>query len=185
MVKTIFQVTIIVLAKTVGKSDYTIHTVCFLMLFVAYILSNARFKAFNYKVLWGWHVTSLICILWLEILNLCDRLTTEHMAYVILLFVGWAVIVIIAQIIITKKFVSHLYFDDNPDLQKLYAFNFRFWVVRKDDKRDARMFRSENIYNAASFKAVVANFVSKEDVATYIANSALPHDPDIRAELDS
>jgi hypothetical protein len=185
MVKTIFQVTIIVLAKTVGKSDYLIHTVCFLLLFIAFLLSNAKFRAFNYKVLSGWHIASLIGILWLEILNLCDRLTSEHLIYVILLFSGWAVIAIVAQIIITKKFESNLYFDDNPDLDKLYAFNFQFWAARTNDKSNSRMFRSENIYNAASLKAVIKSFTSKEDAATFIANSGLPQHPSVRADLES
>jgi hypothetical protein len=113
MIKTIFQVTIIVLSKTVGKTDFMTHIICYFLVFLSFFLVNLRVRAFNYPVLWGWYIASLSCILWLEILNLCDRTSSNHLAYVIMLFVGWLIILIVASIVISKKFTKLVYFQDN------------------------------------------------------------------------
>jgi hypothetical protein len=117
MLKTMLQVTVIILAKTVGKSEFIVHTVLYFLLFIAFLLSNVWIKAFNYRKLCGWHVVSLVCLLWLEILNVCDKLTSEHFAYVILLFVGWAFIIVIGKVAISRKNKTNLYFQNNPNLQ--------------------------------------------------------------------
>jgi hypothetical protein len=64
-----------VLAKTIGKSDDIAHLGIFLSIFILYVALNLKTKAFNYDVLWVWHVATLVGVVWLEILNLADKLT--------------------------------------------------------------------------------------------------------------
>jgi hypothetical protein len=96
MLKTIFQVSIIVLSKTAGKSDFNAHAVTYLLAVIIYLLLNLRMRAFNYDVLWTWHVATLVGVFWLAFLNFCDSMTDSNVVFVILLFSGWAIIAITA-----------------------------------------------------------------------------------------
>jgi hypothetical protein len=130
MIKTMFQVLIVVFAKTVGKTDYKSHVFVYFFAFIIYLLINLKVKAFNYGVLWVWQVTSIFCVIWLEFLIILDTMTTEHFVYVILLFVGWFLFAMAAFVVIKKLFTNPLMMQSNPHLNRLYEFNFRFWTTR-------------------------------------------------------
>jgi hypothetical protein len=145
MIKSVFQVFIVVLSKTVGKTNYRAHVFLYFFSFVIYLLLNKRIKAFNYGVLWAWHVTSIFCVIWLEFLIILNMMTSENFAYVILLFTGWFLVLVTAFVVIKKSFPSYIIGQTNPHLDKLYMFNFRFWVHRSEFVEQS-MFVSENIY---------------------------------------
>jgi hypothetical protein len=106
MIKTMFQVFIIMLAKTLGKSDYKAHVFVYFFTFVFYLLVSLKVKAFNYGVLWVWHMASIFAVIWLEFLIVLDTMTTEHLVYVILLFAGWFVFAIVAFGVAKKLFAN-------------------------------------------------------------------------------
>jgi hypothetical protein len=146
--KTVFQVLIIVISKTVGETDYTAHIICYTMAFLLFTTLNFRIIAFNYDYLWIWHMCTLLCILWLEVMIVLDTHTTEHLAYVILLFAGWAMIALITLVVGKKRYPILLHFAKHPHLDKLYAFNFRMWIQRSN-AHSSDIFRSEIIYRSS------------------------------------
>jgi hypothetical protein len=108
MLKSVVQILVIALAKTVGKHDDQTHLFLYTFLFIAYLLHGLKFKPFNYARLSMWHSVSLAGVLWLAFLNLLDHMTEEHIAYVVLLFVGWAVLIGVGWVVQQLRFPSML-----------------------------------------------------------------------------
>jgi hypothetical protein len=116
MLKSVIQMIIIDLAKTLGKHNETGHLFIYLFLTFAFFLHSFRFKPFNYARLSMWHTFSLGGVYWLALVNTLDHMTQERLAYVILLFAGWGLLAIIGFLLQVKKFPSMLKTHRHPDL---------------------------------------------------------------------
>jgi hypothetical protein len=79
----------------------TTHSAMYLVVLTAYIIFSYKFTTFNYKQVWLWNLISLCGVSWLAFLALMDRITSEHTAYVVLMFVGW-VLLAVAGVLIQK-----------------------------------------------------------------------------------
>jgi hypothetical protein len=126
MIKSVIQVFLIVLEKTVGKSDDIAHCIVYLLLILAYVLISVRNPPFNYKVLNFWHAVTLIAVVILALLNLLEMVTSERLLYVILLFSSWGVLAVCGYFVQRKFFTAFLQFDKNKNLDKLFNFGFRW-----------------------------------------------------------
>ena len=117
--------TLVVLVKTVAKSDREIHGFLYLILMLGYIALNWRIKAFNYPRIWMWHFLSLFAVIWISLLALMDLLYEEHTAFVIWLFVGWVVLITVGIVCQYRYFPSFLYTRKHHDLPGLLKFAFQ------------------------------------------------------------
>jgi hypothetical protein len=109
-------------------------------------------KAFNYAIIQLWHLGTIVCVIWLALLNCIDVLVGKSLVLVFLLFVGWFLIAF-AVTFLNRKNPRCLYNTDKSNLGDLYSFNFRFWVDRDEAFSDTHLFRSENIYNKRNVKS--------------------------------
>jgi hypothetical protein len=75
------------------------HAVTFLTVLIFFTYFIFRSDAFNYARVWWWTFLSLVAVFWGGLLATIDLHTAEHFVFVVLLFVGWAVIVIIGVIV--------------------------------------------------------------------------------------
>jgi hypothetical protein len=142
MLKSVIQMFIIALSKTVGKHSYETHLFIFMIFSFAFFVHSLKFKPFNYARLSMWHSLSLGGVYWLALLNILDKMTSANMAYVILLFVGWAAIVGLGLVLQTKKYPSMLKTYKHPDLMQLYKFA---WQPNMKVE-NVRIFRSISIF---------------------------------------
>jgi hypothetical protein len=85
----------IVLSRSMKESSGIAHAMIFFCLTLAYFLHSLRFKAFNYARMSMWHSLSLLGVYWLAFSNVLDRISSPNYAFVILLFAGWGIILII------------------------------------------------------------------------------------------
>jgi hypothetical protein len=117
MSKSVVQVFLISLSKTVGKEQILAHHITYITIVGSILLYGFRQRAFNYDIMNLWHKTSLICIVWLAILNFIEYLTRETLVLAILLFVGWFLIFIVGYVIKKKLYTNMLYFEPNTYLK--------------------------------------------------------------------
>jgi hypothetical protein len=120
---------LVVLAKTILRSNAFAHEFTYLILFAAYIAVNYRIKAFNYPRLWMWHFLGLIGVLWIALLATLNSLASSHVVFVVLLFTGWGILAIIGLILQKQYFPSMLYKRSGRDISLLLKF-----VFGKEDK---------------------------------------------------
>jgi hypothetical protein len=99
MLKSVVQMFIIALSKTVRKHNGNAHLILFLLFTLAFFIHSLRFNAFNYARLSMWHRISLGGVYWLAFMNTLDNFTDANMAYIILLFGGWGVCLIIGLVL--------------------------------------------------------------------------------------
>jgi hypothetical protein len=87
---------LIVLSRTVKIHSVKTHLFMYFFLTLAYFIHSIRFKAFNYPRLSMLHSVSLAGVYWLAFVNILDNLSSPNSAFVILLFVGWGVLIVVA-----------------------------------------------------------------------------------------
>ena len=114
-----------------------------------YILINFKLKAFNYRRIWFWHMLSLFGVFWVGLIATLDLVTSEHFAYVILMFVGWISLIIFGVFIQKKWFPSRLKLEKHVNLQGLFQ-----WAYRPSNTVAAtrNWFRSQVIYGEEEVK---------------------------------
>ncbi len=71
----------------------------FLIFIGLYVAFNYRTQIFNYDRIWHWNFLALVGCMWTALISMLDESTSEHIAYVILLFLGWGVIRIVGIVI--------------------------------------------------------------------------------------
>jgi hypothetical protein len=109
MIKTIVQMLYIILNKTTFRSDKLTHAILFLAFHVAYTATNAKLVGFSYARVWFWHLLSLMGVFWIALMATMDIVTDANLAWVCLLFTGWAVLVVFGVIYQRKRYPKLLY----------------------------------------------------------------------------
>jgi hypothetical protein len=99
MVKSVLQVFLISLAKTLGKHEVLAHHLLFMTVIACLLLYAYKQRAFNYDVMNLWHAISIMCLEWLAFLNFIECLTDETLVLIILLFIGWSTIILTGYVI--------------------------------------------------------------------------------------
>jgi hypothetical protein len=146
MTKSVIQVFLISLAKTVGKQEVLVHHLLFMAIVTCLLFYAYKQRTFNYDVMNLWHTVSIMCLAWLAILNFIEYLTRETLALVILLLIGWFSMILTGFLIKRQRYVSLLFFKQNEHLQELFAFGFQFNALMEN----SRIFASRNIYRSGS-----------------------------------
>jgi hypothetical protein len=99
MIKTIAQVTFIVLRKTVERVNSLAHGVVYLTLLAVYIMFSYKLETYNYDRIWLWNVLALTGAFWTSSLAVIETRHSHDLAYVIILFSGYLVIVIVGAVL--------------------------------------------------------------------------------------
>jgi hypothetical protein len=95
MVKSVFQILLITLAKTAGRQSEIIHGALFLALMTCFAGFVYRKPAFNYPRAWFWYFLGLVAVIWTGLLATINQFASAHLAFVILLFSGYGVMIVV------------------------------------------------------------------------------------------
>ncbi|CAG9319093.1 unnamed protein product [Blepharisma stoltei] len=127
MIKTIVQVTLIVMNKTVKRAQDITHGVLFIIVMVIYILFIFKFKPYNYGRFSWWQGVSLAGVAWLALISVIGLiLRDDYTPLLIILIIGWLIIAIIGFYIQRKKYPSLLFKQKDKDTSTLFRFAFTF-----------------------------------------------------------
>ncbi|CAG9319128.1 unnamed protein product [Blepharisma stoltei] len=127
MVKTIIQVALIVMNKTVKRAQDITHGALFVLVMIIYIAFLFKFKPYNYSRFNLWQNLSLIGVVWLAILSTIALGAKGNSAILtVLLCAGWAMIGISGLYIQKKKCPSLLFRKKGNDTTNLFKFAFTF-----------------------------------------------------------
>lgn len=127
MVKTVLQICLIVLSKTVKLTNHTAHCFIFLGFMGAFIAFSLKFPCFGYKRTQLWHVLSLIAVVWASILTVIYSLTgTDRITLFIgVLAGGWGLIGALGFAYQLIRVPSLLYRKRGVDTRPLFKFAFK------------------------------------------------------------
>ncbi|CAG9331429.1 unnamed protein product [Blepharisma stoltei] len=137
MVKTVVQVVLIVLNKTLKRSSGVTHGFVFTFFIGLYAVFFLKFRAYNYGRYNLWLQLSLIGIAWISCLATINMLIKRHsFPWISLILGGWCILIFIGFIIQKKKYPNLLYRKKGKDTSTLFKFAFTFW-------KQSRMHRSK------------------------------------------
>jgi cytochrome bd-type quinol oxidase subunit 2 len=125
MVKTVNQVILIIIRKSIQPISMTTHAIMFLFVMTAYAIFCYRVMTFNYKRMWLWTFLSLIGVIWLGFLAAVSNIDGEHIAYLIVFCLGLLVIVVVGIVVQNKYYPSLLKNSKGIHIQKVFDFGFR------------------------------------------------------------
>ncbi|CAG9332940.1 unnamed protein product [Blepharisma stoltei] len=127
MVKTIVQITLIVMNKTVKRAQSTLHGVLFLLVMVLYIIFLFKFKPYNYPRFSLWQALVLIGVVWLALLSIITQsLGGNELLLTFILILGLIIIALIGIYVQRKKYPSLLFRKKGHDTSTLFKFAFTF-----------------------------------------------------------
>ncbi|CAG9331428.1 unnamed protein product [Blepharisma stoltei] len=127
MIKTVIQVMLIVLNKTLKRSSDIAHGFIFTFIILFYLAFVWRFKAYNYGRFNWWLKLSLIGVSWVSCLSTIIFLVEESsFPWVSLIIAGWAILILIGFAVQKKKYPSLLFRKKGKDTSTLFKFAFTF-----------------------------------------------------------
>ncbi|CAG9331452.1 unnamed protein product [Blepharisma stoltei] len=127
MVKTVIQVILIVLNKTLKRASDVAHGFAFTFAILIYIGIIWKFKAYNYGRFNWWQQLSLIGVAWVDILCIMNFLIgSSNFPWAAIILGGWVLIICIGLIVQRKKYPSLLYRKKGKDTSILFKFAFTF-----------------------------------------------------------
>ncbi|CAG9319101.1 unnamed protein product [Blepharisma stoltei] len=127
MVKTIFQITLIVMNKTIKRSQDIAHGCIFLVALIIYTIFTFKFKPYNYGRFSWWQGLILIGVAWLAFISTISILIKhDFAALLVVLILGWFSIGMVGLYIQKKKYPSFLYRKSAKDTSTLFKFAFNF-----------------------------------------------------------
>jgi hypothetical protein len=126
MVKSVTQIAFIVLKKTVYRANEGAHAIIFMFSFLAYLVFNMKHKAFGYERVWMWHVHGLVGVLWLGLLATINYFSGGNsIAYTVLLFLGFAIIVFFGLLLQHRRYPALLYQEKGSPIENLIRFSLK------------------------------------------------------------
>ncbi|CAG9331440.1 unnamed protein product [Blepharisma stoltei] len=127
MVKTVIQVMLVVMNKTLKRSSDIAHGFVFTVLILMYAGFVWRFKAFNYARFNWWQQLSLIGVAWVSFLSTINFLAGgTTFPWISLILGGWVIVVLIGLAVQKKKYPSLLFRKKGKDTSTLFKFAFTF-----------------------------------------------------------
>jgi hypothetical protein len=143
-------------------------------LFASMTVYSIKWPLFNYRRVSMWSTMSFAAVFGLVLINLLSWSTNQSsFPWLIMVFIFWAILVILGVFLQATEFPSRLRSEKHPDLQNLFAFAFRCNVNRDNISQTTnnRMFRSESIY---AVKPREIDMQSSED-AHLSQQNLIPH----------
>jgi hypothetical protein len=142
------QVTFIVLQKTLYRYSQTFHAFIFLILFFLFTSAAFKLPTFNYKRAWMWNVVSHACVFWGALLATINMLSANHISLIVLLFFGWAMIILAGVLLQRKRYPSMLFDKKEVTIEDAFIFVFR-------SKGEIKPIRRElNYVNSTSMRSI-------------------------------
>ncbi|CAG9329488.1 unnamed protein product [Blepharisma stoltei] len=132
MVKTVFQVSLIVLNKTVKRAQDITHGALFTLIVIIFGIFGFKNQSFNYPRFTWWHFLTLIAVSWssfITTINIGLGKTTNPL-WVCLLAIGWVIIAMVGLYVQKKKYPSMLFRKKGKDTSTLFKFAFTFSKTR-------------------------------------------------------
>ena len=127
LVKSIFQLLIILLRKTLYRESPLAHEITFLSLVLGFFLFQLKYRGFNYARVTHWHRLSLLGVLWLSLLTLlANRLSVSPSYWALAALVGLTGIVVFGWVWMRLHYPSLLVRERGVDTQRLFKFAFQF-----------------------------------------------------------
>ncbi|CAG9332938.1 unnamed protein product [Blepharisma stoltei] len=127
MVKTMIQITLVVMNKTVKRAQSTLHGVLFVLVMILYIIFLFKFKPYNYPRFSWWQILVLIGVLWLAILSIiAQSFGGDPFILTSILIFGLIIIALIGVYVQHKKYPSLLFRRKGQDTTNLFKFAFTF-----------------------------------------------------------
>ncbi|CAG9319135.1 unnamed protein product [Blepharisma stoltei] len=127
MVKSIFQISLIVMNKTIKRSQEIAHSVLFIIVLLVYIIFTFKFKPYNYPRFSWWQGLSLIGVEWLAFIStIAIGIQDDFIPLLVVLIFGWFIIAIVGLYIQKKKYPSLLFRKSTKDTSTLFKFAFSF-----------------------------------------------------------
>ncbi|CAG9315212.1 unnamed protein product [Blepharisma stoltei] len=127
MAKTIIQITLIVMNKTVKRAEAATHGFLFLLVLLIYVIFIFKNKPYNYPRFSWWQGVSIIGVMWLGFLTTIDILTNNsNFPWIALVICGWAIIISVGVYVQRKKYPSLLFRKKGKDTSTLFRFAFQF-----------------------------------------------------------
>ncbi|CAG9329483.1 unnamed protein product [Blepharisma stoltei] len=128
MVKTIFQVSLIVLNKTVKRTQDIAHGALFTLIVIIFGTFGFKNQPYNYPRFTWWHFLTLIAVSWSSIIttiNICLDKSSSPL-WTSLLIIGWLIITLVGLYVQKKKYPSMLFRKKGKDTSTLFKFAFNF-----------------------------------------------------------
>jgi len=127
MVKTVLQICLIVLSKTVKLTNHTAHCFLFLGFMGAFIAFSLRFQCFGYRRTQLWHVLSLVAAFWVATLSTIYSLSGTNRMTLFLgcLAGGWGLLGVLGLGYQFLRIPSLLFRKQGVDTRPLFKFAFK------------------------------------------------------------
>ena len=128
MVKSVFQIMIVALQKTLGRIRPEPFGWLYIMVFFVYFIFLCWIKPFNYSRFCLWERLSALGVIWI---TLCSVVYTDvgdesmNTYFAIALAVGWFLLILVGNLLQKKLYPSLLYFHKSEDIARLLRFQFR------------------------------------------------------------
>ncbi|CAG9321867.1 unnamed protein product [Blepharisma stoltei] len=167
MVKTVFEIWLIVFNKTLKRASSSIHGLLFIAIIAIYITFIYFHKPYNYHRFSLWLGISLFGVLWISGLSTLNLLL-DNISYFIwtpLLFSGWTCLIVFGYIL-QKKFPCMLTKKPSKDTKLLFKFAFTFGkassIIAKSELFPHKKKQQEDakVYPEPEDEEVVANILS-------------------------
>jgi hypothetical protein len=125
MLKSVFQVVLIILNKTLKKSSPAAHSLVFIAFLALYSFLIVLKDSYNYPRLRLWHRLGGIGLVFLTLIWIFNEyLYKKKVVWLPVLFIGWLCIVIIGLKLQSKRFPSMLFRSANKDIEKIFRWMF-------------------------------------------------------------
>ena len=133
MVKSVFQIMIVALNKTLGRIKPKPFGAMYILVFVAYFIFLCKEKPFNYNRFCLWERISCLGVIWittLTVINVQIEDESQNLSLLNALFVGWLVMVLVGNVIMRKYsdslYPSFLHFHKSEEISDMIRFQFLY-----------------------------------------------------------
>jgi hypothetical protein len=64
-----------------------------------YAFLNKKLPTYNYERVWFWNLLAHFAVIWIALLTILNQLTNDNLIWVVCLFAGWGVILVIGIVV--------------------------------------------------------------------------------------
>ncbi|CAG9332922.1 unnamed protein product [Blepharisma stoltei] len=127
MVKTMIQIILIVMNKTVKRAQNLLHGALFIFVMIIYIAFLYKFKPFNYQRYSWWQTLVSVGVVWLALISVIEQSSGVNPIFLLsVLCFGFLIIGLLGVYVQRKKYPSLLFRKKGQDTSNLFKFAFTF-----------------------------------------------------------
>ena len=156
MLKSVFQVVLIILNKTLKRFDKETHAIVFILLISCYLAAICVKNSYNYSRTRLWHKIGTFGIIWLAmILILNEYAYSNQVLWICLLFAGWIISIVAGFLFQTKKYPNLLYRQPQKDIEKIFRWMFN--LERSDSAFKSKAYLENPDENQSNDRMVLSS----------------------------